>query len=340
MGTTTLRLSASAAAARLGVSVKALRLYERHGLVAPERTPAGYRVYGPEDLARAADIVALRALGLSLAQVSSVLGGDARSLDDALAAHEAALDLGIQDLVHKLDRVRAIRSGIARGRMPADGELTRLLDDRGAGVAFNLPWPWGGEWFEFRDIRPLNYIIGSLGSGKTRLAMRLAEALPGGVFVGLDRLENGAAATSGALQANPAWHARVARALASLADGGATQSPALTALLACLEAEGPSALVVDLIEQDLDRPTQQALIAWLRARAATDARPLFLMTRSSAILDLSAVGPDEAIILCPANHTPPSRVAPYRGAPGYEAVAMCLASPEIRERVARRPEAA
>jgi len=149
MGTTTLRLSASAAAARLGVSVKALRLYERHGLVAPERTPAGYRVYGPEDLARAADIVALRALGLSLAQVSSVLGGDARSLDDALAAHEAALDLGIQDLVHKLDRARAIRADLARGRMPADGELTQLLDDRGAGVAFDLPWPWGGEWFEF-----------------------------------------------------------------------------------------------------------------------------------------------------------------------------------------------
>ena len=39
MGTSTLRLSASAAAARLGVSVKALRRYERHGLVAPERTP-------------------------------------------------------------------------------------------------------------------------------------------------------------------------------------------------------------------------------------------------------------------------------------------------------------
>jgi len=167
MGTSMLRLSASAAAARLGVSVKALRLYERHGLVAPERTPAGYRVYGPDELARAADIVALRALGLSLAQVASVLGGDARSLDDALAAHEAALDLGIQDLVHKLDRVRAMRTGIARGRMPVDGELTQLLDDRGAGVAFNLPWPWGGEWFEFHDIRPLNYIIGSLGSGKT-----------------------------------------------------------------------------------------------------------------------------------------------------------------------------
>ncbi|WP_175956912.1 MerR family transcriptional regulator [Burkholderia sp. BCC0405] len=340
MSTSTPRLNASAAAARLGVSIKALRLYERHGLVTPERTPAGYRAYGPDALARAADIAALRALGLGLAQVASVLDGDARCLDDALAAHEAALDHGIQDLVRKVDRVRAIRAGLARGRMPADGELTRIVDANSAGVAFSLPWPWGGEWFECRDIRPLNYIIGSLGSGKTRLARRLADSLPGAVFVGLDRLENDGADAIAALHADPSLKSRVEHASAWLAERGATPSAALTALLASLEAEGPRALVVDMIEQDLDRPTQQALIARLREHAAAGMRPLFLLTRSSAILDLSAVGPDETLLLCPANHSPPSRVAPYPGAPGYEAVATCLASPEIRERIARRPEAA
>ena len=44
------------------------------------------------------------------------------------------------------------------------------------------------------------------------------------------------------------------------------------------------------------------------------------------------MGADEAIILCPANHSPPTRVAPYYGAAGYEAVATCLASPEVRAR--------
>jgi hypothetical protein len=44
------------------------------------------------------------------------------------------------------------------------------------------------------------------------------------------------------------------------------------------------------------------------------------------------VSADEAIILCPANHSPPTRVAPYAGAPGYEAVATCLASPDVRAR--------
>ena len=78
--------------------------------------------------------------------------------------------------------------------MPHDGELTRLLDRKEINVAFELPWPWAGEWFELRDIRPLNYIIGSLGSGKTRLALRLAKTLPDSVFLGLNRLEEGKAA--------------------------------------------------------------------------------------------------------------------------------------------------
>lgn len=61
------------------------------------------------------------------------------------------------------------------------------------------------------------------------------------------------------------------------------------------------------------------------------------LTRSSTILDPAIVGPDEAIILCPANHSPPTRVAPCPAAPGYEAVAACLASPEVRARVACQP---
>src|SRR6476661_9207966 len=98
--------------------------------------------------------------------------------------------------------------------------------------------------------------------------------------------------------------------------------------------DGPAVLVVDMVDQGLDKGTQEALIAHLRQRARAGARPLFLMTRSTAILDLAAIGPDEAILLCPANHSPPVRVAAYPGAVGYEAVATCLASPEVRARTA------
>jgi hypothetical protein len=71
------------------------------------------------------------------------------------------------------------------------------------------------------------------------------------------------------------------------------------------------AIVVDMVEQGLDRATQETLIAHLRQRAKLDTRPLLLMTRSSSNLNLAAVGPD-----------------------GYEAVATCLASPEVRARTA------
>jgi predicted AAA+ superfamily ATPase len=104
-------------------------------------------------------------------------------------------------------------------------------------VSFELPWPWAGERFELRDIRPLNYIVGPLGSGKTRFVQRLAESLPGASFLGLERLEG---------------------------------TDPLTALLRGLQAAGP--IIVDMVEQGhriLARGvTNQFRRVWLRPRCA------------------------------------------------------------------------
>ncbi|MFB9948081.1 MerR family transcriptional regulator [Rhizobium puerariae] len=337
-------LSPSEAAERLGISQKALRLYERRSLLSPVRTAAGWRTYGPAEMARAAEIAALRALGLSLAQVARVLQGDAQGLVPALAAHQKRLEDDIRHLSATVETVRDLRAGLAGGLPPKMTELARLArPEAEIAVAFDLPWPWGGERFELRDIRSLNYIIGPLGSGKTRLAKAIAEHLPGAVFVDLDRGADNAAAAQARMQADPELKARVEQALHWLAEEGSTPSPDLAALVVAMEAGPQDILVLDLIEQGLDQATQEALIGYLRHRART-ARPVFMLTRSSAILDLAAVGQDEAIILCPANHSPPSRVAPHPGAPGYEAVTTCLASPEVRARtegvIAWRPQVA
>ncbi|HQS14199.1 MerR family transcriptional regulator [Reyranella sp.] len=310
-------LNASDAARRLGISTKALRLYEQRGLLAPIRSDAGWRAYGPEDLERASEIVALRALGFSLAQVARILKGDASGLEPALAAHQASLEGRVRELVEAIDGVRALRGDLARGSAPSASELARtLILTPGLHVAFDLPWPWGGEPFELRDIPPLTYITGPLGSGKTRLAIRIAEQIDG-VFLDLDRA------------ADPSLQPKIEATVGLLVQDGATDTAALRALLSGLEASTP--VVVDLIEQGLDRPTQEALIAHLRRRSP-GMPPLFVMTRSSSILDLDALGPDEAVLFCPANHAPPFRVAPFPGTPGYEALASCLAPPEVRAR--------
>lgn len=329
-------LNASEAARRLRISSKALRLYEQRGLLAPVRTQAGWRTYGPEQMSRASEIAALRALGFSLAQVARVLKGDSQGLEPALAAHQTTLEARLRDLVAAVEKVRGLRGDLARGRAPTVGDLARLLAPApGLNVAFDLPWPWGGERFALHDIRPLNYITGPLGSGKTRLAKCLADAL-GGVFLGLDRRTRDD-------DADPALKSRVDRTVALLVEDGGTQSAALTALLTHLESAEPAILVIDMLEQGLDKPTQEALIAHLRRRTP-GGQPLFFLTRSSAILDLDAVGADEAIVFCPANHSPPMQVAPYPGAPGYESLASCLAPPEVRARtegvIAWRPGAA
>ena len=330
-------LRPSQAARSHGVSPKALRLYEMRGLVTPGRTPAGWRAYGPEDMARVAEIANLRSLGLSLNQVASVLGGDTRDLETALAAHQARLESHARALTRQVEKVGELRSGLALGKEPSREGLADLVKSSRPStlrVALDLPWPWGGERFVLTDIRALNFIIGPLGSGKTRLALALAGAIPGAVFVDPER----APPEDAALAANPAWAQRIRTGLAWLADDGALASDALTALVAALEADQPAAIVVDMVEQGLDHVSQEAVIAWLRRRTA-DQPLLFLMTRSSAILDLNAMGEDETLIYCPPNHSPPFQVAPVPGAHGYESVAACLGAPAVRARAENRPPA-
>ncbi len=116
-------LNASEAAKRLGVSAKALRLYEQRGLIAPIRTAAGWRAYGPDEMARAAEIVALRALGLSLAQVAAGAGRRRPRPGAGSAAHQATLEGRIRQLADTIEKVRSLRADLGRGQAPAAGEL-------------------------------------------------------------------------------------------------------------------------------------------------------------------------------------------------------------------------
>lgn len=332
-----LHLNATDAARELGISAKALRLYERHGLLTSPRTAAGWRQYGPGEMARAREIVALRQLGLGLAQIKGILLQDRENLGKTLATHQAGLERQIEHIARTVRCVETARTNLAVKAGMANGDRTT------ARVILELPWPWGGERFTLPADRPIIYITGPLGSGKTRLAQAIADAVPNAAFLSLHRLADDGAALLTAMAADTALRRRSERHLQRLIEQGAAPSRALTALILAVEMSEATALVIDMVEQGLDQATQQVLRRYLRSDAF-GARALFLLTRSSAMLDLGDVTDKENILYCPANHDVPMIVAPRRGARGYEAVATCLATPTVRARtegvIASRPGAA
>jgi DNA-binding transcriptional MerR regulator len=65
-------LTAAECATRTGLTVRALRVYEDYGLIAPKRTASGWRWYGKADLVRLNTIGLLKTAGLTLAQIRQV----------------------------------------------------------------------------------------------------------------------------------------------------------------------------------------------------------------------------------------------------------------------------
>jgi DNA-binding transcriptional MerR regulator len=119
-------LSAAEAAEALGVSTRALRLYEQRGLVAPLRTQAGWRAYGPDALARLHQILALKRLGLSLAEVGGLLKGRLGRLEAVLELQEQALAARQAETAHALELVRRARKRLAAGHALSVDDLTTL----------------------------------------------------------------------------------------------------------------------------------------------------------------------------------------------------------------------
>jgi MerR family transcriptional regulator, heat shock protein HspR len=67
----------SVAARMASMEIQNLRVYERHGLVSPARTPGGTRLYSAEDVTRLIRIGELLEEGLNLAGIARVLNLEA-----------------------------------------------------------------------------------------------------------------------------------------------------------------------------------------------------------------------------------------------------------------------
>jgi DNA-binding transcriptional MerR regulator len=121
--------TAADTARRLGVTVRALRVYERHGLLKPGRTQAGWRVYGPDEFARLHQVLALKRLGLPLAQIAALMKGRTHDLDRILALQEADLAQRKTRVDRALELVRKARARLARGETLPTDDLIQLTKE-------------------------------------------------------------------------------------------------------------------------------------------------------------------------------------------------------------------
>jgi DNA-binding transcriptional MerR regulator len=133
-------LAIGPAAARAGVSERALRYYQQLGLITPSgRTPGGMRRYSEEDLARVGRIRELQdLLGLNLDEIAVVLRSDDRmaeirsvysdehtgvaerrllareslelqeNLRETVESKRASLDAFLIDIYGRLERIRDV----------------------------------------------------------------------------------------------------------------------------------------------------------------------------------------------------------------------------------------
>ncbi|MFF4547901.1 MerR family transcriptional regulator [Streptomyces sp. NPDC001435] len=108
-------------ARRTGLTVKTIRFYSDRGILPPaDRTPAGYRRYGPDAVARLAFVRTLRELGLGLDAIRHVVDRQL-ALPEVAAEHAAALDVQIRVLRLR----RAVLTAVAE-REPTPEEMARM----------------------------------------------------------------------------------------------------------------------------------------------------------------------------------------------------------------------
>lgn len=114
------RVTIGEAAEQAGISPKAIRLYEQRGLLEPTlRTDAGYRTYGPEDLAVLRFIRQAKAVGLRLDDVARIIDLQ-RTGHQPCATVIQLLEARLTDIDRQLADLTALRATLATARATAE----------------------------------------------------------------------------------------------------------------------------------------------------------------------------------------------------------------------------
>jgi DNA-binding transcriptional MerR regulator len=140
-------------AALTGVTVRALQHYDHIGLLTPQRTDSGHRVYTETDRRRVQHILALRAIGMSLQQVVDLLHGSPSRLPAAFRAQRARLEqsrAGLEEAIGVLQRLDASQAASGESlldRLAASVEMQEALESMRAYFSDEAWTKWGERYF-------------------------------------------------------------------------------------------------------------------------------------------------------------------------------------------------
>lgn len=116
-------------ARRTGLTVRTLHHYHETGLLSPSgRTASGHRLYSEGDVARLQQILSLRALGLSLAEIRGVLAGPGFSPLTVVETHLSRLreQIGLQQRL--CARLEAVAAGLRSAGSVSAEDLIRTIE--------------------------------------------------------------------------------------------------------------------------------------------------------------------------------------------------------------------
>lgn len=106
-------LSIGQAAKITGISVEAIRFYEKQGLVSvPNRTAAGYRQYSPETIKRIRFILHAKDAGFTLKEVADLLALRQSSRDSCSKIKQRA-QMKLQDVESRLNDLHMVRDALS-----------------------------------------------------------------------------------------------------------------------------------------------------------------------------------------------------------------------------------
>lgn len=129
MNDTTPLMTAAECAREIGMTVRALRVYEDHGLLSPQRSAKNWRLYGAREVSRLNEILTFKAMGFNLARITELLSGHESATDDMLALQQARLTDHRKRLDGSLSLVMALREKTARGEILTVADLVTLAKE-------------------------------------------------------------------------------------------------------------------------------------------------------------------------------------------------------------------